>query len=203
MAGHSDNRDDPRKQPRPFPFQSARPSLQRHPRYTHSDSLLMVQQESSERFEDRDRCQRSPTCSSSTTEEPTTNLGTQNCVWPISGCLKRTTIEGEARYTVEFGLEQFQEHCALPFPNAPPYSNGTGAEKNRSAQPVRSNRKYTQEEDDLLVDLKEKQGLSWKDIQTWFPGRGEKTLQVHYSSKLRQRMSPSGETATEHQYLVE
>ena len=45
--------------------------------------------------------------------------------------------------------------------------------------------KFTPEDDRLLVDLKEKHNLTWKQIAEFFPGRTSGTLQVRYCTKLK------------------
>lgn len=45
--------------------------------------------------------------------------------------------------------------------------------------------KFTPEDDQLLVDLKEKYNLTWKQIAEFFPGRSSGTLQVRYCTKLK------------------
>ena len=45
--------------------------------------------------------------------------------------------------------------------------------------------KFTTEDDQLLVDLKEKNNLTWKQIAEFFPGRSSGTLQVRYCTKLK------------------
>jgi hypothetical protein len=45
--------------------------------------------------------------------------------------------------------------------------------------------KFTPEDDQLLVDLKEKKNLTWKQIAEFFPGRSSGTLQVRYCTKLK------------------
>ncbi|KAF2644421.1 putative transcriptional activator Myb, partial [Massarina eburnea CBS 473.64] len=45
--------------------------------------------------------------------------------------------------------------------------------------------KFTPEDDQLLVDLKEKKNLAWKQIADFFPGRSSGTLQVRYCTKLK------------------
>lgn len=45
--------------------------------------------------------------------------------------------------------------------------------------------KFTNEEDALLVDLKENRNLTWKQIAEFFPGRTSGTLQVRYCTKLK------------------
>lgn len=45
--------------------------------------------------------------------------------------------------------------------------------------------KFTPEDDQLLIDLKEKKNLAWKQIADFFPGRSSGTLQVRYCTKLK------------------
>ncbi|KAJ4292114.1 hypothetical protein N0V88_005741 [Collariella sp. IMI 366227] len=45
--------------------------------------------------------------------------------------------------------------------------------------------KFTPEDDQLLVDLKENRNLTWKQIADFFPGRTSGTLQVRYCTKLK------------------
>lgn len=45
--------------------------------------------------------------------------------------------------------------------------------------------KFTPDDDQLLVDLKEKKNLTWKQIADFFPGRSSGTLQVRYCTKLK------------------
>jgi hypothetical protein len=45
--------------------------------------------------------------------------------------------------------------------------------------------KFTPEDDQLLVDLKENKNLTWKQIADFFPGRSSGTLQVRYCTKLK------------------
>ncbi|KAK1749369.1 transcriptional activator Myb [Echria macrotheca] len=45
--------------------------------------------------------------------------------------------------------------------------------------------KFTPEDDQLLIDLKENKSLTWKQIADFFPGRTSGTLQVRYCTKLK------------------
>lgn len=51
--------------------------------------------------------------------------------------------------------------------------------------PKAAKSKFTPENDALLVHLKEKKDLTWKQIADFFPGRTSGTLQVRYCTKLR------------------
>jgi hypothetical protein len=45
--------------------------------------------------------------------------------------------------------------------------------------------KFTHEDDQLLIELKEHKNLTWKQIADFFPGRSSGTLQVRYCTKLK------------------
>ncbi|CRJ91614.1 hypothetical protein BN1708_009354, partial [Verticillium longisporum] len=45
--------------------------------------------------------------------------------------------------------------------------------------------KFTPEDDQLLIELKENKSLTWKQIADFFPGRSSGTLQVRYCTKLK------------------
>lgn len=52
-------------------------------------------------------------------------------------------------------------------------------------RPQRPRIKFTLEEDELLIELKEKKNLTWKQIADFFPGRNPGTLQVRYCTRLK------------------
>lgn len=54
-----------------------------------------------------------------------------------------------------------------------------------AARPRGPKLKFTPEDDQLLVDLKENKNLTWKQIAEFFPGRSSGTLQVRYCTKLK------------------
>ncbi|KAI9769197.1 MAG: hypothetical protein M1840_004326 [Geoglossum simile] len=51
--------------------------------------------------------------------------------------------------------------------------------------PKREIKRFTTEDDQRLVDLKENKSMSWKQIAEFFPGRSAGSLQVRYCTKLR------------------
>ncbi|CAI7581804.1 unnamed protein product [Penicillium glandicola] len=53
--------------------------------------------------------------------------------------------------------------------------------------PERPNTRFSPEEDELLIDVKERLKYSWKQIGEFFPGRKHQTLQVRYCTKLKER----------------
>lgn len=54
-----------------------------------------------------------------------------------------------------------------------------------AARPRGPKLKFTPEDDQKLVDLKENKSLTWKQIADFFPGRSSGTLQVRYCTKLK------------------
>jgi hypothetical protein len=120
----------------------------------------------------------------------------------MHGFFKRTTIGDEIRYGMEFSLEQLHKLCALACPyvsRAGSYIRSIGsshlppqAKKTRSgpSSQIKGTR-FTQEENAKLIDMKEIKRCSWDEIEGAFPGRTRATLQVHYSTKLKNRASCS------------
>lgn len=54
-----------------------------------------------------------------------------------------------------------------------------------AARPKGPKLKFTTEDDQLLIELKEQKNLTWKQIADFFPGRSSGTLQVRYCTKLK------------------
>jgi hypothetical protein len=116
---------------------------------------------------------------------------------PIRGSLGVRVIGLETFYTLNF--------CQVPLQSSSsgrhPHTKLPGrlacsrhARKTGPAPRPRSNgSKFTTEEDDLLVNLKGGQGLSWKEIEPYFPRRSVGALQVHYSTKLKAKARGSRE----------
>jgi hypothetical protein len=125
----------------------------------------------------------------------------------MRGFFKLITIGNEVRYSIEFSLEDVQQLCAAAFPlhtssagsnasfsawPARPFSARPRAEDASGATVSQSKRpRFAEEEDAKLVDLKERRGWSWEDIQSAFPGRSTGSLQVRYSTKLKERNTAS------------
>lgn len=76
-----------------------------------------------------------------------------------------------------------------PEPNmmsqAAPSVVGTAGMPHPAPRPRGPKLKFTPEDDQLLVDLKENRSLTWKQIAEFFPGRSSGTLQVRYCTKLK------------------
>lgn len=61
--------------------------------------------------------------------------------------------------------------------------------------------KFTPEDDQLLIELKENKNLTWKQIADFFPGRSSGTLQVRYCTKLKAKTTNwTDETVCVHTY---
>ncbi|KAL2004259.1 hypothetical protein VTN02DRAFT_4774 [Thermoascus thermophilus] len=72
-----------------------------------------------------------------------------------------------------------------PLPSGPPSVVGQAGMPDPAPRPRGPKLKFTPEEDALLVELKEKKNLTWKQIADFFPGRTSGTLQVRYCTKLK------------------
>ncbi|RHZ68112.1 uncharacterized protein CDV56_104917 [Aspergillus thermomutatus] len=72
-----------------------------------------------------------------------------------------------------------------PIPSGPPSVVGQPGMPDPAPRPRGPKLKFTQEEDALLVELKENKNLTWKQIADFFPGRTSGTLQVRYCTKLK------------------
>jgi hypothetical protein len=100
------------------------------------------------------------------------------------------------RYSLPPPPHYHHHHC-IPDLGRPPESGGGERMMHRGAStivgqpgmpsPAQKPRgpKFTPEDDQLLVDLKENKSLTWKQIAEFFPGRSSGTLQVRYSTKLK------------------
>ncbi|KAH7121131.1 MYB DNA-binding domain-containing protein [Dendryphion nanum] len=70
-------------------------------------------------------------------------------------------------------------------PMGPPSVVGQEGMPQPAPRPRGPKLKFTGEDDQLLIDLKEKKNLTWKQIADFFPGRSSGTLQVRYCTKLK------------------
>lgn len=62
--------------------------------------------------------------------------------------------------------------------------------------------KFTPEDDQLLIDLKEQKNLTWKQIADFFPGRSSGTLQVRYCTKLKAKTTQWTEEMVSYKHLT-
>jgi hypothetical protein len=120
----------------------------------------------------------------------------------MRGFFNLITVGNEVRYGMGFSLEDIQQLCAIAFPLHLSFAGSNAsfsAQPSQRAQPSnacaraknapsRSKRpRFTEEEDAKLVDLKERRCWPWEDIQHSFLGRSMGSLQVCYSTKLKER----------------
>jgi hypothetical protein len=149
--------------------------------------------------------QTSKTNSSLGDKEALSNTSAVYQEWPMRGFFKLITIGNEVCYSIEFSLEDAQQLCAATFPL---HTSSAGSNTSFSARPSQraqpfgacaraknasswSKRPRFTEDDAKLVDLKERRGWSWEDIQRSFSGRSTGLLQVRYSTKLKERNTAS------------
>lgn len=67
-------------------------------------------------------------------------------------------------------------------------SSSSGSKNEFRVAPMRNSKaKFTADDDELLIELKENQKYSWKRIAQHFPGRTPGALQVRYCTKLRKK----------------
>ncbi|CAM1509671.1 Fc.00g000060.m01.CDS01 [Cosmosporella sp. VM-42] len=113
--------------------------------------------------------------------------------WPLENAsLKRITENGKTTFQLQFNWtpctkhghasSAVQDRVGLP-------STRTRSRAKRASAP---RAKYTPQEDDLLIELKEgREMLAWPEIHQRFceayPGRSVESLQVHYSTKVKRR----------------
>jgi hypothetical protein len=137
-------------------------------------------------------------------------LGADYQEWPFQGFLKRTRIGRETTYNLEFRLPDLPDsfrpsidleslNCRSSRETVPRSVRPRlcASHAKRSRPPVRKQSKrlqYTEEEDNMLIDLKRK-GLPWKKIHRAFNRafgeRSIESLQVRYCTKLKNRDAES------------
>jgi hypothetical protein len=98
------------------------------------------------------------------------------------GGARELVDEFKARLSVRHGKKNRQGKTDV---------TGERTAKRRRGRPQSKRPRFTEEEDAKLVDLKERRGWSWEDIQRSFPGRSTGSLQVRYSTKLKERNTAS------------
>ncbi|KFY66805.1 hypothetical protein V497_00688 [Pseudogymnoascus sp. VKM F-4516 (FW-969)] len=116
---------------------------------------------------------------------------------PIRGSLTLQTFQSGIVYCLKFSQEE------LPFPvdieAHDVISCASSGDRDRERPPLRErvvsrpgrHSTYSEDDDELLIQLKEKDKLPWDEIAEYFPGRTKGTLQVHYCTKLKNRSRTS------------
>ena len=201
----SENDEDPRPAKR-RKLRSAPAHESLTPRPQNLTPPSATQLEVTSRCDNQPESRKSSSPSPTGDEELTSNAGAAYQEWPMRGFFKLITIGNEVRYGMEFSLEDVQQLCAAAFPL---HTSSAGSNASFSARPSRRAQtfsacapaenalsrnkrpRFTEEEDAKLVDLKDRRGWSWEDIQRSFPGRSTASLQVRYSTKLKDRNTAS------------
>ncbi|KAH6883902.1 hypothetical protein B0T10DRAFT_137140 [Thelonectria olida] len=106
--------------------------------------------------------------------------------WPLENVsLKRITENGRATFQLQFDWTPCADRGCVDSPSTQTVHRAKRASASRTH--------YTTEEDDLLLELKERERLAWPEIHRRFtktyPARSVQSLQVHYSTKLKSRES--------------
>ncbi|KFY28252.1 hypothetical protein V491_00550 [Pseudogymnoascus sp. VKM F-3775] len=137
-------------------------------------------------------------------------LGADYQEYPRQGFLKCVRIGRDTTYNLEFRLldlpDTFRPSIGLHISNSTSSGESVGGSANsqvcashakrpqpaipkqRKRPPLRErivSRPYSAADDDLLIRLKEDDKLPWDEIAKSFPGRTKGTLQVRYSTKLK------------------
>ena len=109
---------------------------------------------------------------------------------PVRGFLTRQTFLSSVVYSCTFE-EDRQPSCPHGPAKPPAYSENLdqiGRTKQLSSKkPTAHATRFLPDEDELLVDLKERRCLPWSRIAKHFPGRTKGSLQVRYSTRLKNR----------------
>ena len=112
---------------------------------------------------------------------------------PIRGFLTRQVLLSKVVYSVTF--EEQREHTCYNGPKKTPadledrstYPHA-GARRGSAKRPRTGIlNTISREDDQLLIKLKEQRELSWSEISQHFPGRSKGSLQVRYSTRLKNR----------------
>ncbi|KAH7129685.1 hypothetical protein B0J13DRAFT_452591 [Dactylonectria estremocensis] len=110
--------------------------------------------------------------------------------WPLENVsMKRITENGKTTFQFQFEWPLCTNH-----PHATsviPDSTRSIATKKRTKRAPAKRAKYSDDEDNFLIQLKEEEQLGWAEIRRRFaqrfPERGGSGLQVHYCTKLKDR----------------
>ena len=79
-------------------------------------------------------------------------------------------------------------------PHGPPNVVGHPGMPSPAPRPRGPKLKFRKEDDDLLIELKEKNNLAWNQIADFFPGRTSGTLQMRYCTRLKKRRRSNDDT---------
>ncbi|KAK4072648.1 hypothetical protein Purlil1_13292 [Purpureocillium lilacinum] len=112
--------------------------------------------------------------------------------WPLQNAiLKRVIVAGMATFQLQFEWPVPTVHSQRDA--VARYTTRPSTRRHGSQQKPAKRTKFAPEEDDLLIKLKAEGMLTWAEIHqqftATFPGRSRGSLQVHYSTVLKERSS--------------
>ncbi|KFY97716.1 hypothetical protein V500_01950, partial [Pseudogymnoascus sp. VKM F-4518 (FW-2643)] len=156
---------------------------------------------------------RGSTVSRSSSADAESILGADYQEYPLQGFLKCVRIGRETTYNLEFRLldlpDSFRPSIGLHISNSTSSGESVGGsahpqvcashakrsrpalQKQRKRPPLRErivsrpgrHSTYSEDDDELLIQLKEDDKLPWDEISEYFPERTKGSLQVHYTTK--------------------
>lgn len=132
-------------------------------------------------------------------QRPISSLSDMETI-PIRGFLTREILLSKVVYSITF--EERNEGTCLQEPGGTPSSCEHKAKRRKPhlqktaqvGKPIGPARVLSNE-DELLIELKERRKLKWKEIGEYFPKRSVGSLQVRYSTRLKSRGDPKNQTA--------
>jgi len=126
----------------------------------------------------------------STPEDSTAVYNTEYQEWPVDGVLQYAKIGDNIQCSIGFDFRQIHDilcsQGGLAERGARRRLPLARTENVSSATPRKKRLRYTEAEDRRLVELKGR-GQSWEDIMRFFPERSMASVQVHYSTKLKDK----------------
>ncbi|RKK68440.1 hypothetical protein BFJ69_g13598 [Fusarium oxysporum] len=110
--------------------------------------------------------------------------------WPLENVsMKRITENGKTTFQFQFEWPLCANHPHAT--SVSPHSTRSVATKKTTKRAPARRAKYSDDEDNFLIQLKEEEQLGWAEIRRRFaqrfPERGGSSLQVHYCTKLKCR----------------
>lgn len=129
-----------------------------------------------------------------------TKTGADDRTFPLDGLVRYRVIGSKMLYTLEFtmdGSSLLSLTVPVPAGRSRFVSTIIKMDSRSSAdshvesprplqQPCGKNVRLSAEEDATLLKMKERQRLPWKEVGPHFPNRSLASLQVHYSTKLKE-----------------
>lgn len=111
----------------------------------------------------------------------------------FSGTFKCTTIGGTVHCSLDFMSARTSEGTDIAelfkrcFGRRTVGASPVAEASMQDGRKPSSRERYTAEEDETIVRLKEEEGLSWTDIEAEIPGRSKGALKLRYGTRLRGR----------------